>query len=125
MTFLSPDNGGTEGGVKTIEEPKGVFQKTQNENICLTYLNTESLCKPSVEPSLLELYRGAAKFRQKAKFVQTSAESNLLELCRVQPRFADRQIKLKFSFSIILLCAPDAVKCAKMNLIVVSTIWLE
>ena len=41
MTFLSPDNGGTEGGVKTIEEPKGVFQKTQNENICLTYLNTE------------------------------------------------------------------------------------
>ena len=45
MTFLSPDNGGTEGGVKTIEEPKGVFQKKQNENICLTYLNTESLCK--------------------------------------------------------------------------------
>ena len=24
ITFLSPDNGGTEGGVKTIEEPKGV-----------------------------------------------------------------------------------------------------
>ena len=24
MTFPSPDNGGTEGGVKTIEEPKGV-----------------------------------------------------------------------------------------------------
>ena len=24
ITFPSPDNGGTEGGVKTIEEPKGV-----------------------------------------------------------------------------------------------------
>ena len=24
LTFLSHDNGGTEGGVKTIEEPKGV-----------------------------------------------------------------------------------------------------
>ena len=45
---------------------KQKFRKYQNENICLTYLNTESLCKPSVEPSLLELYRGAAKFRQKA-----------------------------------------------------------
>ena len=98
MTFLSPDNGGTEGGVKTIEEPKGVFQKPQNENICLTSVNTESLCKPSVEPSLLELYRGAAKFRQKAKLVQTSADSSWLELCRVQPSFAKRQMNGNFHF---------------------------
>ena len=42
---------------------KQKFQKPQNENICLTYLNAENLCKLRVEPNLFELYRGAAKFR--------------------------------------------------------------
>ena len=66
---------------------KQKFQKLRNENICLTNLNVESMCKPRVEPNdgaarakvnlfafcrvvtefeelkLFELYRGAAKFR--------------------------------------------------------------
>ena len=52
MTFLSPDNGGTEGGVKTIEEPKGVFQKPRNENIRLTYLNTAKLVQTECRTKL-------------------------------------------------------------------------
>ena len=41
---------------------KQKIRKLQNENICLTNLNVESLCKPRVELNLFELYRGAAKF---------------------------------------------------------------
>ena len=54
--------------IKKTETTKGTnwkqkFQKPQNENIYLTNLNVESLCKPRVEPNLVELYRGTAKFR--------------------------------------------------------------
>ena len=42
---------------------KQKFEKPQNEDICLTNLNVENLCKPRVEPNSFELYRVAAMFR--------------------------------------------------------------
>ena len=43
ITFLSPDNGGTEGGTKTIEEPKGVQRPLKQR------ANVFALCRVASE----------------------------------------------------------------------------
>ena len=55
---------------------KQKFQKPQNENICLTNLNVESLCKPRVEPN-----DGAAR-----------AEANLFAFCQVVTEFEELKL---------------------------------
>ena len=46
ITFLSPDNGGTEGGVKTIEEPERVVRRGLSlRSLCASAMQLAGFCE--------------------------------------------------------------------------------